>query len=191
MNTEKKPDRRVQRTKKAIRAAFAELFANKSAEEITVTDIARKANINRKTFYNYYPGVHSIAQEIEDEIFASLDESLKGVDLYAEPETTVARLSGVICADMEFCRSIFTSRNNAAYTIRLLSVITDRIKAPISKETDIAGRELDIMTEYTLAGLLQVYRRRIAAGDDIMDEGFCRTLAGIMLYGVNAFIRRG
>ena len=190
MNAEKNPDRRVQRTRKAIRAAFAELFASKSAEEITVTDIARKANINRKTFYNYYPGVHSIAQEIEDEVVTSLNESLRGVDLFAEPETAVARLSGVICADIEFCRSIFTSRSNAAYTVRLLSAITDRIKTSIFKKTEITGRELDVMTEFTLAGLLEVYRRRLAAGDDITDEGFCRTLAGIMVYGANSLIGR-
>ena len=49
-------DRRVRRTKRAIRNAFAELLSEKPYEEITVTDITELADINRKTFYNYYAG---------------------------------------------------------------------------------------------------------------------------------------
>lgn len=51
-NTAHKPDRRVARTKKAIKNAFAELMSEKEISEITVKDIAETADVNRKTFYN-------------------------------------------------------------------------------------------------------------------------------------------
>ena len=45
-------DRRVIRTKKAIRNAFAQLLSVKKLEDITVKDIAELADINGKTFYS-------------------------------------------------------------------------------------------------------------------------------------------
>lgn len=54
--SEKKTDRRVIKTKKAIHMAFVKLLSQKSVNEITVKDIADEADINRKTFYNYYSG---------------------------------------------------------------------------------------------------------------------------------------
>lgn len=50
-------DRRVIKTKRAIKEAFAKLLTQKDINDITISDIAAEANINRKTFYNYYGGI--------------------------------------------------------------------------------------------------------------------------------------
>lgn len=60
---ERKTDRRVIRTKKAIYEALTELMTKKPLEQITVTDIARKADINRKTFYTYYSAPDDVINE--------------------------------------------------------------------------------------------------------------------------------
>ena len=41
-------ERRVRKTKRAIRNAFAALLAEKDVNQITVKDIAERADINRK-----------------------------------------------------------------------------------------------------------------------------------------------
>ena len=64
----KKPDRRVLKTKRAIRNALAQLLVEKELDEITVKDVADTADINRKTFYNYYTGIHQVIDEIESGI---------------------------------------------------------------------------------------------------------------------------
>ena len=50
MNDIKRTDRRITRTKKAIRIALAELLCEKDINTITIKDISEKADINRKTF---------------------------------------------------------------------------------------------------------------------------------------------
>ena len=55
---EKKLDRRTAKTKKAIAIALAKLLSEKEINKITITDIAKEADINRKTFYNYYSSVY-------------------------------------------------------------------------------------------------------------------------------------
>lgn len=45
---EKKVDRRIAKTKKAIYRAFAQLLSEKNINDITIKDIADRADINRK-----------------------------------------------------------------------------------------------------------------------------------------------
>lgn len=44
-------DRRVVRTRKAIREAFFKLMENQDYHKITIASVAREADIDRKTFY--------------------------------------------------------------------------------------------------------------------------------------------
>ncbi len=58
-------DLRVQRTIKSIYHAFEELIVEKDYRKITVTELARKAMINKKTFYRYYPTLDDLLAEMQ------------------------------------------------------------------------------------------------------------------------------
>ena len=70
-------DSRVVRTKKAIKDGFITLLGIKEIDSITVKDIAAYANVDRKTVYNYYPGVYALIEEIEDDFAKSMAEHSK------------------------------------------------------------------------------------------------------------------
>ena len=54
---EKKEYRSAVRSRRMIRQAFMDLLHEKPLEKITATDIIRRADINRSTFYAHYPDV--------------------------------------------------------------------------------------------------------------------------------------
>ncbi|GAA3630733.1 TetR/AcrR family transcriptional regulator [Lactobacillus hamsteri] len=58
-------DLRVQRTIKNIYRAFEDLICQKDYNKITVTELARKAEINKKTFYRYYPTLDDLLAEMQ------------------------------------------------------------------------------------------------------------------------------
>ena len=60
-------DRRVLRTKKAIQNAYLDLLKKKGTEKITISDIAREADIDRKTFYLHYDSTEDIIREYAEE----------------------------------------------------------------------------------------------------------------------------
>ena len=66
-------DRRIIKTKRAIRNAFAKLMVEKDINDITVVELAETADINRKTFYNYYSGVYQVVEDIENDISTSYE----------------------------------------------------------------------------------------------------------------------
>lgn len=53
-----------QYTRKLIRDTFVQMLNESSLNKITVTSIVNACNINRNTFYYYYPDIYAIIREI-------------------------------------------------------------------------------------------------------------------------------
>lgn len=67
-------DLRVQRTKRAIKAAFIELVNEKGFANVTIKEIAARAIINRQTFYNYYQDKYDLTEQLNDELLEILKQ---------------------------------------------------------------------------------------------------------------------
>ena len=66
---EKKEYRSAIRSRQMIRKAFLELLQEKEYQKITVTDIVKRADLNRSTFYAHYPDIRGVVEEIQEDIF--------------------------------------------------------------------------------------------------------------------------
>ena len=60
----KKEDMRTKRTKKSLKKALSILIMSESIETISVTDICKKADINRVTFYTHYEDKYALLHEL-------------------------------------------------------------------------------------------------------------------------------
>jgi len=80
---EKNMDLRSVKTRRLIKQTFLELIKEKGYQHITVTDIAARALINRKTFYFHYETIEELYVEIADEYIRLLDFS----SLFPVPQT--------------------------------------------------------------------------------------------------------
>lgn len=67
-----KTDLRVIKSRKAIKEAFLQLMEEKGYANVTITDIASKAVINRKTFYMHYETKENLYNEITDELLEDI-----------------------------------------------------------------------------------------------------------------------
>lgn len=65
MQTNQYQDLRVQRTINSIYDAFEQLICEKDYQKITVTELARRAQVNKKTFYRYYPTLDDLLIELQ------------------------------------------------------------------------------------------------------------------------------
>lgn len=68
MDTNKKEDLRVKKTKEAIRNAFISMICDMDYEEMSIKELALRAQINRKTFYLHYQSLNDVLNELQDEI---------------------------------------------------------------------------------------------------------------------------
>jgi AcrR family transcriptional regulator len=66
------PDRRVRRSRAAIRDAFLALVSERGYEQVTVDDVARRADIARATFYAHFRDKNELLTSIVGELTAEL-----------------------------------------------------------------------------------------------------------------------
>ena len=74
--TERSTDKRVIRTKKAIRTALFKLMESKDISSITISELTALANVNRRTFYTHYSNITDILDETESEIVEEIQKMI-------------------------------------------------------------------------------------------------------------------
>jgi Transcriptional regulator len=74
-------DRRIRKTKKEIENALMELVEQQDFEQISVTDIADKADISRRTFYQHYVDKYDLLAKLEDGLVKDYLVILGNIDL--------------------------------------------------------------------------------------------------------------
>lgn len=67
------PNRQAQRTQAALKVAFVSLLKESNYANITVEDIADRANIGRSTFYRHFDSKPDILLSWHEDIFKALD----------------------------------------------------------------------------------------------------------------------
>ncbi|MDD6237082.1 MAG: TetR/AcrR family transcriptional regulator [Clostridiales bacterium] len=192
-NTAHKPDRRVARTKKAIKNAFAELLSEKDISAITVKDIAETADVNRKTFYNYYSSVYDIVNEIENELVSAFDEVLSNIDFKQEmknPYGIFEKLTGVINRDFDFYSRLMKMDHNVNLMQKLYVSLKDKMKISFLNQTDLDEYQLNIVVNYMVSGMLSVYQNWFNSDRTQSIEELSKTVSIVTFSGINGFLRQ-
>ena len=117
-------DRRIVRSRNAILSAFERLLMEKPLADITVSAIAREANVDRKTFYVHFGTVDglldAIAVDVVEMIVDSVEKTLASMDgdtneRAFEPirDKTIARAKELLvhCARLIVCPAAFGTIN--------------------------------------------------------------------------------
>ena len=111
-------DRRQQKTRAAVFAAFEELVSEKRYEQITVQDIIDRANIGRTTFYANFETKDSLLEEICEDLFTHIFDR--------EPHAE---------ADHDFSRSVNSARDRLTHIMYHLRENQKRYRRLFSGES--------------------------------------------------------
>ena len=66
-------DRRIARSKRALRTALIELMEERGLDGLSVNDLCARADLNRGTFYNHFHDKDDLLTTLEDEVIADLE----------------------------------------------------------------------------------------------------------------------
>lgn len=66
-------DRRITKSKRALRAALIGLMEERGLDAVSVNDLCARADLNRGTFYNHFRDKEDLLVVLEDEVMADLD----------------------------------------------------------------------------------------------------------------------
>ena len=98
-------DRRIVRTKLAIRDALVTLIKEKGFDALTVSDIADRADINRGTFYLHYQDKFDLLEQTETEILQGIQLLfLQASSLHAGDFNTIDHLQRLVITLFEYVK---------------------------------------------------------------------------------------
>jgi AcrR family transcriptional regulator len=187
----RKQDRRVVKTKRAIHKAFASLLSEKELNAITVRDIADLADINRKTFYNYYAGVYAVLDEIEDEVIGTLEDTLDGIDFreaMSHPNLFFEKLTAIINTDLDFYGHLLSMQGNVSLITKTERLLKQKTREAMLTQFSVKEEEIDILLDYTFSGMLTVYQQWFNSDRSQSIEEISEILSELCFNGLNGVL---
>lgn len=184
-------DRRVVKTKRAIKEAFAKLLTQKDINDITISDIAAEANINRKTFYNYYGGIYEVVGEIEDDIVRLIDKEVTGIGFQnslQSPYLIFEKLTKVINTDTDFFGYLLGMNANVSLESKIADLLKSKFKMFVLQDVEISELRLNLMTEFIISGMVAVYRRWFNSDRREPIETISEEMKLLAFEGINGFM---
>lgn len=138
-------DRRIVRTKRALRTALIELMEERGFDGFTVNDLCSRADINRGTFYNHYHDKEELLETFEDDVMLGLADfksnmektSLKSLMRYRlkkEPLPYLVDLFDYLREEGPFLHAVLGSGGDVRFGPRLRDSICTTIIESILHE---------------------------------------------------------
>ena len=170
---EQKSDLRVTKTRRLIKATFLELVQAKPVQKITVTELAKRAEISKGTFYLHYLDIYDLYNQMVEETVAKIAGNFDPYpDLFSAPESFVRTFLfsqveplGLSLSAGE--RALLTEKNIQSCS-KYPQCFLDGFKEQIYQVGALARcEENDIKIDFLLTGMLSlvVKYRPLTAGD--------------------------
>lgn len=149
-------DRRVKRTKRALREALFELLDKKSINQISVTELTDIADVNRATFYFYYEDTVDMLEQIQNEVYVDFEQLIKDAgNVSATESDMVGYLKNILLyikQDPVMCRFVLENDVNHNLQKKIQALMISVI--PNSEAVYPADKPAHFATKYALNGII-------------------------------------
>ena len=183
-------DKRVIRTKSAIRRAFNELVLRKDISSVTVSELVAEAGITRSTFYMYYGSVLEVRDDVEREIISHIDRAMDDNDWLksmVDPYPLLAAVTKEVVKYDEFNRFLLAGSGSG----HLVEMVTDRVVAAFTQfvsanHVDIDVAEAKYIAAFFAAGVGECFKLWYRTKTTLSLEELCRKMSAFVARGLSS-----
>ncbi len=176
---EKKEYRSAVRSRRLIRTALLELLHEKPFEKITVTDIVKRADINRSTFYAHYPDVRGLVEELMEETVNKSLELVSTIDMQQfleEPTPVLEKLLAIGQENMDIYHLLGKSDFALRQVEKMKAILVKNAMSAVNIPENIRNTgTFRVHMNFFVGGILNVYQQWIlgnltSSHDEIMEH---------------------
>ena len=165
-------DRRVRKSKEALKNSLIELMREKSVNNITVKELVTRADLNRSTFYNYYSDIPDMLSKLEDELYneflytleAHIPKKEKVVDVSKDAHKFIEDMCSVIKNNYEFCKCIFSKNGDLNFLFKLEEMIENNLKNQLREIFDGKIDHLTYVYSFFKSGYIGILKEWMKGG---------------------------
>ena len=184
-------DLRVRRTIEAIKRSFEEMICEMDYEKIKVTELCRRAMINKKTFYVYYQTLDDLLSELQTELSAEYLERIKEFSLPDELDK-VNREFFLYSEEKGLAYEKITCAGSSSYQyIRsgMMKEVNDSGWGSSEKYNALSDFDKQALMNFVNNAVLGIYRQWVEDGKQQSVEEIIALTNCLVLGGVNEFFR--
>ena len=184
-------DRRVRKTHKAIMQAYFDLIRENKTTKVSVSDIARKADIDRKTFYLHFDSVDQVLEKYINERVTYIDSLLEENNYFSDPfdvEKVYSIMEMVQKDDIKFLTLISKSDTYNELWIRIQRSISEKAFQINRSKFDIPQQTLRLIAEYFTSGVISIYRRWLKGELDMGLHELVEQVSTMSHFGIGHYL---
>lgn len=183
-----KTDRRVERTRSAIISAFKEMIIEKDFKQITIKELAERADINRKTFYLHYESMEEIlfdlSIELSDQIFESLnDRDFFNPDCY-DINILVECIDSIINSNYELTRKIISSDSYRFFSRNIRDLVKDSFIRKIRSKIKVNEYIMNLVSDYVASGFAKVLKDWFEDPGELSSRDISQLVSALIYNGI-------
>lgn len=194
MKKEEKLDRRQVRTKKLIREALLELSEEKGLRQVTVKDLAERAEINRGTFYLHYRDVADLVDQLKNQIFEGIrpfvDEinplEVKSYAERGEPYPVLLKVLEYLLAQADFLQIMLSPNGDLQLPLQIKEFISERMFRKFEQyipEKSKAAIPLDYFVAYIASANIGILTHWMTNGTNLATREVALMMTRIITQG--------
>jgi AcrR family transcriptional regulator len=153
-------DRRVKKTKAAVQEAYFALVMEKDTLKIPITELTRRADIDRKTFYLHYESVDDVIKEAIEDRIDRLRIILEQENYFANPldfDKAFQAINRLLEQDLPFCRHIAKNTIFSDFWMQVQEILTKTVIDMYRNIDTLPMEELEIYARFYSAGVIAIY----------------------------------
>ena len=152
-----KGNRRIIYTKKVIKESLIELLQSKEIHQITVTNICKKAEINRGTFYLHYKDAFDLLQSMEDELFNQVIEYINETPIEDYANLLLIKVLELIKENKDLCKILFCKQRDGRIIDKILDITSKaNLKLLLCNLDEFNISNFDYFIRYSVGGVLAI-----------------------------------
>ena len=186
-------DRRILKTVFAIKNAYKNLLIKKGKHKITIAEIAREADIDRKTFYLHFNSVEEVLDSILQDNLIEFEELLaKNKLLSNRIDTKLLMHTMNICfmEHMDFYRSVIKQNVGIeSISYKMKEIMIQRMLDIYAASDQQTIQTIRIYCNFLFSGIIAVYTDWIQNEDSMTLDELEKITSNVLYNGIKVLIQ--
>ncbi|MCJ1765330.1 TetR/AcrR family transcriptional regulator [Mammaliicoccus sciuri] len=194
-------DRRVRKSKRAIKQAFIQLLKENNLDRITIQQISDLADVNRGTFYLNYEDKYALLDEMENEQIEKIkgfvdirkmDLSTKTSDRFIEDfaNKIIKNVITHIEHNMEFYQVILNLERKSQIEEQLADIVRSNIKHLIGNKDNVFGIPENYYLSYVVGSMMSMIKYWVSDENRVSVEELVNYVSTIASTGPLSIMKR-
>ncbi|WP_436885124.1 TetR/AcrR family transcriptional regulator [Mammaliicoccus sciuri] len=194
-------DRRVRKSKRAIKQAFIQLLKENNLDRITIQQISDLADVNRGTFYLNYEDKYALLDEMENEQIEKIkgfvdirkmDLSTKNSDRFIEDfaNKIIKNVITHIEHNIEFYQVILNLERKSQIEEQLADIVRSNIKHLMGNKDNVFGIPENYYLSYVVGSMMSMIKYWVSDENRVSVEELVNYVSTIASTGPLSIMKR-